>query len=241
MITPTAVTRYGRNSMELLEFAIFAVCVAGKNSDQTAKKCDVLWRDQNFRTTLSTQFQFPPQTDSEYSLYVKLIRQCLVDHKIGQYDRLSRVIMWLNQMSCKLDTVLFNTLVNFRGIGPKTAAFFLLHSRQDATIPVIDTHICKYMATKGVTMKVTSNLAKYMENAALVKQHIQLDFPKMTLAEADLYLWRTYSGRVDKQLNLVCPQCNSTDIGKRHSDGTFALPECDFYQCDTCNHQWGHS
>jgi hypothetical protein len=176
--------------MQLLEFAIFSVCVAGKNSDQTAKKVDQLWRDKDFRTTLTVQWSNPPMTDTEHELYVKLIRQFLVTHKIGQYDRLSRVIMWLNQNCAKLDTILFNTLVNFRGIGPKTAAFFLLHSRSNASIPVIDTHICKYMAT--------SNLAKYLENARIVKEWIEHDFPGMTLAQADLHLWTQYSGRATK-------------------------------------------
>jgi len=195
MIIPTAITQYGRNPIQLLEFAIFAVCVAGKNSDQTAKKVDSLWRDQSFRTTLTTQFRYPPLTDTQHDLYVKMIRQYLEAHKIGQYDRLSRVIMWLNQKSCKLDTIKFNDLVDFRGIGPKTAAFFILHSRRGATVPVIDTHICKYMADKGVEMKVTSSLPKYMKNVVMVKHWMKKDFPKMTLAEADLLLWNKYSGR----------------------------------------------
>jgi hypothetical protein len=86
-------------------------------------------------------------------------------------------------------------MVNFRGIGPKTAAFFLLHSRRVASIPVIDTHICKYAKSKGVDMKVTSDLKRYLANAALVQGWISKDFPMMTLAEADLYLWIKYSGR----------------------------------------------
>lgn len=197
MIVPTQITDYNRTQAGLLQFAIFAVCVAGKDSDQTAKKVNALWRDQNFRTTLSTQFSFPPETESQYTLYIKLIREYLETHKIGQYDRLSRVIFLLNQMSANLDTVMFNDLVNYKGIGPKTAAFFLLHSRRDATIPVIDTHICKYMATKGIEMKVTSSLSKYMANAELVKYHVLQDYAGHTLAEADLDLWIKFSGRAD--------------------------------------------
>lgn len=215
MITPTAITNYKRCPMELLEFAIFAACVAGKDSDQTAKKVNALWNDRGFRTTLSIQFQFPPETDTQYALYVRLIRQHLVDHKMGQYDRLSRVIFFFNQFSERLNTVLFNSLVNFKGIGPKTAAFFLLHSRQNADMPVIDTHICKYMADKGIEMKVTSSLTKYLANAEIVKFWMQHDFPHMTLAEADLYLWTKYSGRetTPKVVYLAGPIQATTGFG----------------------------
>ena len=38
----------------------------------------------------------------------------------------------------------------------------------------------------------------------------------------------------------VCPKCQSSDIGKRHAHPTFALPECDFWECVQCGHQWDH-
>lgn len=37
-----------------------------------------------------------------------------------------------------------------------------------------------------------------------------------------------------------CPACGSEDIGTRHRDGDFALPETDWKQCEQCDHQWGH-
>jgi peptidoglycan hydrolase-like protein with peptidoglycan-binding domain len=231
MITPTAITNYNRNSVELLEFAIFAACVAGKDSDQTAKKVDALWRDKGFRTTLRVQWEFPPETDRQYELYVRLIRQHLVDHKIGQYDRLSRVIYMFNQASEDLKQVLFNDLVNFKGIGPKTAAFFLLHSRQNADMPVIDTHICKYMADKGIEMKVTSSLTKYLANAEIVRFWMNHDFPEMTLAEADLYLWTKYSGRdtakvaLQKIMMMATPILCTTGFGGVTAE---ALQSCQY-------------
>jgi thermostable 8-oxoguanine DNA glycosylase len=105
-----------------------------------------------------------------------------------------------------LDKVLWQDLVGYKGIGPKTAAFFLLHSRPIFDIPVIDTHMVKYMASKGVEMKVTSNISKYLENAKIVKSHMERDFPNMTTAEADLHIWKLFSGRekpVDTQPSLI--------------------------------------
>lgn len=160
-----------------------------------AKKVNALWADNEFRSALSFQWENAPRNDEQYNVYVSIIKDILLKHKMGQYDRLSRVIFILNQIGEGLNQILFNELVAIKGIGPKTAAFFLLHSRREANIPVIDTHICKYMATKGIEMKVTSSLNKYMANAELVKKAIMEDFPNKYLAEADLYLWTKFSGR----------------------------------------------
>lgn len=41
-------------------------------------------------------------------------------------------------------------------------------------------------------------------------------------------------------LALKCPQCGSEEVLELHHDGTFASPECDYYECDDCGEQWGH-
>lgn len=195
MIIPTQIINYSRGWRELFEFAVFAVSVAGKNSDMTAKKVDALFSDPTFWTTISIQYQTPPNTEDKYRNYVDIIKDLLKKHKIGQYNRLGRVVFLLNQISEQLDTVLFNDLVNIKGIGPKTAAFFILHSRPNANIPVIDTHMVKYMASKGIEVKVTSNLERYIAYAELVSKQIAIDYPNNTLAQADLAIWTKFSGR----------------------------------------------
>jgi len=37
-----------------------------------------------------------------------------------------------------------------------------------------------------------------------------------------------------------CPKCKSFEVSRHHFEGSFALPECDYEQCDDCFHQWGH-
>lgn len=44
MVDPFNVTKYDRTPDELLEFAIFAVCVAGKKSEIVAQKVDAFWK-----------------------------------------------------------------------------------------------------------------------------------------------------------------------------------------------------
>lgn len=41
-------------------------------------------------------------------------------------------------------------------------------------------------------------------------------------------------------LTPPCPKCGCAERTKRHHAGTFAVPECWFWQCDECEHQWGH-
>ena len=48
--------------------------------------------------------------------------------------------------------------------------------------------------------------------------------------------WDTYAA-----MTARCPECGRTEIGNRHHDGqTGGVPECDFFQCEFCAHQWGH-
>ena len=39
----------------------------------------------------------------------------------------------------------------------------------------------------------------------------------------------------------ICPSCSHTNVTWCHKGGTFALPECNFFSCDSCGHQWGHA
>jgi len=37
-----------------------------------------------------------------------------------------------------------------------------------------------------------------------------------------------------------CPECASWDVERGHHHGSFAVPECDYWQCEMCSKQWGH-
>lgn len=38
-----------------------------------------------------------------------------------------------------------------------------------------------------------------------------------------------------------CPLCQGSNVEKVHYHGSGAIPECDFLECNDCEHQWGHS
>jgi thermostable 8-oxoguanine DNA glycosylase len=115
-------------------------------------------------------------------------------HKTGQYARIERAIR--ESLDLPLDTCTVNQLTAIHGIGGKTARFFLLHSRRTACYAVIDTHILKYLRAKGYSapMSTPSTNNQYEILECLWLNEINRDFPDMTAAEADLAIWRQYSG-----------------------------------------------
>lgn len=49
-------------------------------------------------------------------------------------------------------------------------------------------------------------------------------------------------GRRDPDTEATCPPCpkcgNIDDNERCHHAGTFAAPECDYWHCPNCEHQW---
>lgn len=37
----------------------------------------------------------------------------------------------------------------------------------------------------------------------------------------------------------LCPECGSDDTHHCHHDGDIRAPECDYWLCGECGHQWG--
>src|SRR5690606_28462084 len=71
--------------------------------------------------------------------------------KLGQYHRLSKCFRESVQtLDGSLKTCSVEDLESITGVGPKTARFFVLHSRPNSRIAVIDTHILKYLRTQGI-------------------------------------------------------------------------------------------
>lgn len=44
----------------------------------------------------------------------------------------------------------------------------------------------------------------------------------------------------DDQEELRCPQCRSEMVERWHHAGSFGVPECRYWRCEACLHQWGH-
>ena len=136
LIDPKDITNYSRTDVELQSFWIFCILVAGKNSDTTARLVTKLLKDRGDKTP----FEFIRSLKLvELHEYIKVC-------KTGQYDRVRKALYF----SAKLDlrTCTRDDLMDVYGVGPKTARFFLLHSREFCDEVVLDTHILNWMRVK---------------------------------------------------------------------------------------------
>jgi len=184
-IIPTSITNFNRNTRELQAFWLFCICVAGRNSKQVAIKVNKLL-DECIPSN-STPFDW---------LRMVKVRQVLEQYKMGQYTRISKAIE--QSLDLDLSTVDFVELEKIHGVGPKTSRFFLLHSRKDVELAVLDTHILRWLGaqvTDAVVPKTTPQKDyRFWETVFLNVSKAK--FPGMSIAEIDLEIWRTGSQKL---------------------------------------------
>ena len=159
MINPKAIINYNRTPDELLEFACFCVVVAGKNSHQQAAKLAELFNHPLM--TLHSQLSLMTATKENMIAHLKRVR-------MGQYERISHAFKKLYELSMTkgLDKCSLEDLASIKGIGPKTARFFLMFSRPAQRYAILDTHLLKFcrevLGLQGIP-KATPAKSKYEE------------------------------------------------------------------------------
>ena len=184
MINPTTITNYNRTQSELEEFLMFSIMVAGKSAKQTAQKLNQFLR---MREDCESPLEFLDNLIQDGKLD-NTMKVC----KLGQYGRLASAFEGIVKLRNRLHEVSVDTLESINGIGPKTARFFVLHSRQGASHAVLDTHILKWLKLHGENApKSTPSGKKYAElEQAFLNYAVQYDMP---VADLDLHIWKQYS------------------------------------------------
>ena len=96
-----------------------------------------------------------------------------------------------------LDRVTVDELVRVKGIGPKTARFFVMHSRKNERVATLDVHILKWLREQGVENVPSQTPQNSLNYNRLEKAFLELA-EKMgrTPAELDLQIWREKSQKV---------------------------------------------
>jgi len=191
-IDPKNITNFSRTDSELQSFWIFSCVVAGKNSDFAAHVIAKLFGQA--KRNNCTPFEWLA------TLGENGIRNSLVAAKSGNYTRITRFIV--ESLSLDLRTATLEQLMNIHGIGPKSASFFLLHSRPNIELAVLDCHLMKYLRDKGVDapQQTPTSIKKYLELQSKFLYLAKLDFPFMSIADIDLMLWTKYSGRLENDV-----------------------------------------
>jgi thermostable 8-oxoguanine DNA glycosylase len=188
MITPTTITNYNRTEAELEEFLMFAILVAGKGAEQQAKKLDTFLTVANMLN--QSPFEYIQDKLDGVGLSLDFImRAC----KFGQYNRIGHAFREILKFKGKLKNVTIEELESISGIGSKTARFFILHSRPDANVAVLDTHILKWLSKQGYKNipKATPAKKKYAE----IERYFLAEaiFHDTTPADLDLTIWKSYA------------------------------------------------
>lgn len=179
LIDPHNITDYNRSDEDLQAFWLFCVLVAGKNSTIQARKlADFL------RPAAACGFSPFKYIDLRSAKYLD---EDIRAEKLGQYTRVKRC--FLESLSLDLRRCTVDDLESVFGVGPKTARFFLLHTRRDQQHAVLDTHILRWMGkTLGVSLpKATPQGKLYQKIERMFLDHCR--DKDMTPAEMDLQIW----------------------------------------------------
>ncbi len=193
LIDPTQVTKFDRTEEELELFLMFCCVVAGKTATTQAKALE--------KFLLSLPKGQP--TDGPFNrleragVHTQSFADLLKASKLGQYTKLRQCFIELKSfLRWSLTNCTVEELEAIHGIGPKTARFFLLHSRKDQKLAVLDTHILHYLRDQGITDAPKSTPGKVLYSR-LEQQFIALaESQNKTIADLDLEIWRLYSGNV---------------------------------------------
>jgi len=180
LINPHNITDFNRSEEDLQAFWLFCILVAGKNSAVQSKKLANFLRPAEvvgispFRYIELRQFKY--------------LEDDIRAEKLGQYKRIHRA--FIESLDLDLYNCTVNDLEKVFGVGPKTARFFLLHSRPNQRLAVIDTHILKWLRNAlGINApKATpTQLKKYHE---LENHYLKYcDDNGLSPAELDLHIW----------------------------------------------------
>jgi thermostable 8-oxoguanine DNA glycosylase len=187
-IDPKNITKFDRSQEELEFFWLFCILVAGKNADWASLKLLDLFRN---KPEDQTPFEFLKTRLTD-------LNNILVANKVGQYRRITKAIE--QSISLDLKTATLDEFLEVFGVGPKTARFFILHTRKDAECAVLDTHILKWMRTivhESIDVPTsTPPVKEYEKWEKMATKMMKVWFKGISLAEADLMIWTQMSGRL---------------------------------------------
>jgi hypothetical protein len=184
MINPFEITLKNPTISQLEEFILNAVAFAGKNAQQQSRKMHVfLFEDEE-----GSPFAKIRSWHMDDTLAARLMK-----HKLGKYTLLTRSFSQLALSGINLQTCSIEELQKFPGIKSKTSRFFVLHSRPNQELAVIDTHVLKELRRLGFTeLRYTPTEKKYAELEKIFIKHLK-ENSICDFAAYDLNIWKTYT------------------------------------------------
>lgn len=185
---------FRRSDNELEAFVVFSICVAGKNADTTKKSLISFFDKWHIVSKKTTPFEIIRSFSNQEEL-----AQALKDEGIGCQTRRVEYLYDLVNSDIDLQRCSVEELEGVKGIGPKTARFFILFSRENENHAVLDVHILRWLQQLGFDVPdiTPSASKKYNEIEQLFIEQFRnsVDANKMSLADFDYMIWEKMSGR----------------------------------------------
>ena len=183
---------YDRSRDDLEELLFFCVAVAGKMSRTVGPAVKRFFAERKYNE--SPFYYLRRLLDNQ-----QLLSQMRL-HKLGQYTKLLKFSLHITKEHLDPTIAGLETLESIHGIGPKTARFFLLYTRPDLNIAVLDTHILAYLREHGYAApKATpQNRAQYRELELLVLKLAKQ--ANMSPVAFDDHIWNTRSKKIQSRV-----------------------------------------
>jgi thermostable 8-oxoguanine DNA glycosylase len=189
LVDPSDITKFDSSEDELQLALLFWICAAGKKASTAARNLDRLLSHGREKLGSEEPFEIVRRFGNDLSDELK-------SHGIGCYNNKSKSMLDLAARGLDLKTCSVSDLELVRGIGPKTARCFLLHTRRGVRFAGLDTHLLKFMRTLGYNAPKTTPIGKsYLR---LEDEFLKLvDMSGMSVSKVDLLVWNYYSSGTD--------------------------------------------
>jgi len=165
----------------LEHFLLFCVFTAGKRGTTAWKALQRLLRGA---PPSYSPFEYLRLLHEERKLDLGLRKS-----KCGQYTRIGKACRALVESRLNLRTCSTDDLEKIPGIGPKTSRFFILHSRRQQRMAVLDTHVLAFLRRQGypAPKSTPSNPLQYAQlERAFLREANRLCLDPYT---ADVRVW----------------------------------------------------
>ena len=217
MIDPLRVTDFNRGDFDLQSFFLFCFAVAGKNAKVQAEKLNNMidgfqesWVENPIYHEEGHPIPDGPLThmmDMNSEVFFSgatPLENALRHEKMGKYQSWIKMVNWFNEnlhphmVDGFLRRATLETLLLIPGVGDKTARFFILHSREDEQCIPLDTHVLKFISSKGVPCvpTVTPSKSKYRMWEKIAREMYTCEMRVKgyrNMAETDLAIWKSFS------------------------------------------------
>jgi thermostable 8-oxoguanine DNA glycosylase len=195
MVDPIHITKFDRTDLELQELLLFCIAVAGKNAITTARLLDkFLIYAEAFGG--SSHFQSICKMDE-----IEEVGLVMKEHGFGCYRVKSRGFVYVAKSGLNLRTCSVADLEKIPGVGLKTSRFFILHTRPNALVACLDTHVLKWLSyyTGYNVPRQTPPKKQYLELEQLFLEIARV--MKTSPADLDLKIWNRQRGSDEKPLD----------------------------------------